>query len=512
MEKLRKHKNLIKAFFMSLLPLLAGVLLCAADGKSLQQVSLITSEWNDELFYYKQVESILNFGFPQGYFGFNESHAQYLSFAAWSPVLVFPWILWGLIFGWNLMSPIYCNLFLMMLTMFLFVLLVKPNKKQTGILAVLYFCHFFLTRYMLSAMPEIICSSMAVIFLALCYYYEEHKKTVVLGILFAMVFLMTLMRPYLLLFILFPSYHCIRKYRIKGIIWPVLTVAASFIVYALINHYFSAKYFTPLFKTEWLTKWKDAGFISGLKFTVIEVWWQIKELIVKLKEGFFAGIPAGVLYIEFLFVSAILGIQVVLDLRKKEKKSVNCFLLLCCLGIFAAIILMYKIIEGSRHLVIFITMAVFAISMMETRFYKKAALTAAVFFFFYQQIPESLYFYEIPYQTEQKQTDYAYWEEKFENNICLNEINTPNFDNVIIWTLNDVVDKQEVLTEWQMLYAVPEGFGISCCKSNYVMEHFDELKSRYIATIPGGKIDDKCVSEKKKLVGKSNGIVIYELR
>ena len=44
-------------------------------------VSLITSQWNDELFYFKQVEAIINYGFPRGYYGFNESKALSLSFA-----------------------------------------------------------------------------------------------------------------------------------------------------------------------------------------------------------------------------------------------------------------------------------------------------------------------------------------------------------------------------------------------------------------------------------------------
>ena len=135
---------------MSLLPLLCCVITCAAQGRSIAEVYLPAGEWNDELFYFKQVEGIVKFGYPQGYFGFNESHALKASFAAWSPVLVFPWILWGLIFGWNLTSPVYCNIFLMMLAMFLFVWLVKPDRKQLGILTILYVTFTPLTRYMLS--------------------------------------------------------------------------------------------------------------------------------------------------------------------------------------------------------------------------------------------------------------------------------------------------------------------------------------------------------------------------
>jgi hypothetical protein len=73
---------------MGLLPLLCCVIHCAYQGYTIGDVYLPSSEWNDELFYFKQVEAMLSHGYPYGYFGFNESHALKLSFAAWSPVLV----------------------------------------------------------------------------------------------------------------------------------------------------------------------------------------------------------------------------------------------------------------------------------------------------------------------------------------------------------------------------------------------------------------------------------------
>ena len=134
----KRYMTLLKAVLMALLPLLCCLVRTAAEGRSIGQVYLPSSEWNDELFYFKQVEGIVNYGFPRGYFGFNESHALQLSFAAWSPVLVFPWILWGLLFGWNLLSPVICNIVLLTITMFVFVWLVKPTWKQLGILTVLF--------------------------------------------------------------------------------------------------------------------------------------------------------------------------------------------------------------------------------------------------------------------------------------------------------------------------------------------------------------------------------------
>ena len=39
----------------------------------------------------------------------------------------------------------------------------------------------------------------------------------------------------------------------------------------------------------------------------------------------------------------------------------------------------------------------------------------------------------------------------------------PNYDNVVIWTFGDDTPEGNRNLKWQLLYGVPEGFGISCC-------------------------------------------------
>ena len=186
-----------KALLMALLPLVCCIVHCALQGRSLFEVYLPASEWNDELFYFKQVEAILENGYPYGYYGFNESRAAYLSFAAWSPVLVIPWVLWGALFGWTMLSPVLCNIFLMSLDMFLFVYFTKPGYKQMGCISVLYCLFPMFTRYMMSGMPEIICISLVLVFYGVAIsYLQEKASNGKLVCLFVMSVLMTLMRPY----------------------------------------------------------------------------------------------------------------------------------------------------------------------------------------------------------------------------------------------------------------------------------------------------------------------------
>ena len=65
--------------------------------------------------------------------------------------------------------------------------------------------------------------------------------------------LLTLMRPYMLLFLALACYFWICRNKKAGWIGSILIVAATGITYALIKHYLGAEYFTPLFYTDWIT-------------------------------------------------------------------------------------------------------------------------------------------------------------------------------------------------------------------------------------------------------------------
>lgn len=500
---------------MSLLPLLCCVITCAAQGRSIAEVYLPAGEWNDELFYFKQVEGIVKFGYPQGYFGFNESHALKASFAAWSPVLVFPWILWGLIFGWDLTSPVYCNIFLMMLAMFLFVWLVKPDRKQLGILTILYVTFTPLTRYMLSGMPECICFALVIIVLALNISYQEKEHPAKLVLLFLLTSVMTLMRPYLLLFMLLPVYFWIRRKKWIGAVGSLAVMGVTGAIYAAVKHYFGAEYFTPLFDTEWVTTFFDQGIFAGIKYVIwriVHVGMNFFELMI---QGFREDLFWGEYFAAFMIVMLVILLQTVVYLMHREKKAkqliLHIYLSLCFVGMWVALLLMYKMKEGSKHLLTFIVVGIYVISLMETRYFKKMVAAAVIFVCLFTATGTDPYEHQIPFKEEEIVAQGEYWEEVFDRECVLKESDVPNFDNVMIWIFSDRVNGQTVLTPYQMLYQLPEGFGISCCYADYVTANLDELQSRYLAVAAGGEVDSLCSTKGFREIGRDEGLVVYEL-
>lgn len=599
----KRYITLIKSLLLAVLPLLCCLIYCAGEGRSLAEVYVPSSEWNDELFYFKQVESILNFGYPQGYFGFNESHALKLSFAAWSPILVFPWLIWGVVFGWNIMSPVFCNIFLICLVCFLFVWLVRPAWKQMGVLTLLFCLYKPLVRYMLSAMAEVICFAVLIFFYSLAVNYLRREKDYKLVILLATSGLMVLMRPYMALFMLLPIYFWIRGGKNRAGKWRravggVIFMAAVLGIYVCINHYLGAEYFTPLFYTDWITSFFEEGLFGGIYYTVRKLYYVGRDFLGHIQKGFTGGLASGAHFVGAFVCMAVLAVQGFRDWRtfrrlqagtsgaskrrteadneaekgleaanetgkgpaaadeaKKEIKAtadaagserkaetadaaekagmteeraeecknagqarrvwekfvIEAHFAFCFVAMFFALLLMYKLTEGSRHLLTFMAAAIFVIALMDTKFYKKAVLVGVTFAYFYFYVPLDPFDYQIPFKQEERADSVEAWTEAMQGRLVLSREDTPNYDNVVIWVFSDMVGDEEVRTSYQLLYGLPKGFGISCCMRDYVVSNIDMLKSRYIAVPAYGEIAQLCEERDCSLVYGDDELALYEL-
>lgn len=517
----KRYVTLLKAMLLAALPFGCSALYAALQGIGITEVWLPGSEWNDELFYYKQVESILEYGYPYGYFGFNESTARVLSFAAWSPVLVFPWILWGIFFGWNFLSPIWCNITLLAISFFVYVCCVKPTWKQLGLCSLLL-CFFTpMWRYALSGMPEVLCMGSVILFYGLTHRYLKLGKKRTLAGLFVMAALMTLMRPYFLLFLVLPALFLVKRSGWKGVAGSVVITALIFGIYLAINRYLGAAYFAPLFFTDWIEAFFTRGIGGGIYTTCGKLYRMGTQFLQYTIQGFRSGLYAGTFFGAYAVVFGLLAIQSRKDYRaykreKKEEKLADLIpqlhLLFCFVAMFFAILLMYKLTEGSRHLLTFVAAGILMVGSMETVFYKKVALLGITLATLFVWKPKDPIVYELPRKAAATGELFAAEEKAFRAQLSLSEQSVPSFDNVVIWVLSDTVEDRQVMVNWQALYGIPAGFGISCCQGDFVRENLDHLQSRYLLTIPGGDLDELLAESGRRELVRDERIVLYALR
>ena len=182
---------------------------------------------------------------------------------------------------------------------------------------------------------------------------------------------------------------------------------------------------------------------------------------------------------------------------------------LSLIAMLFAHLLMYKMVEGSKHFLTFIAAGIFIVSMLETRYYKKAVLLGEAFLYLYSFKAVEPYDYQIPYVTEERQAQVEYWREIFSEKLAMDTEQVPNYENVVIWTFGDETPEGHQNLKWQLLYSAPKGFGISCCEREYITEHLTELQSRYLATVSGGAIDEMCRTAGYEELGRDADMVLY---
>lgn len=506
--------RLVTALLMGLLPLALCVIYCALYDKALWELFLPGSYWNDELFYYKQVEGMLHGGVPSGYFGFNESQGRFLSFAAWSPFLLLAWCLWGLLFGWGFLSPIFCNIVCMMGGMAGFAWLARPGKRQAAAVSVLFSLFTPLTRYTLSGMPDSFCWLLLLLYLGLVFRFREEKRDGALIGMLTLSGLLTLMRPYFLLLMLYPAFFYGRKGKKKlavAVLVPLLTFAA----YAAVKYCFSAAYLHDLFDVSFLTKFWQEGMGAGF----VNLWELTREgakVILRdyLPRAVRYGHFAGSLYALYGLTGLLMVVLAVMEWRGRKMEGSYFPLPVCMVlamsAMMGAVLYMYKTGEGSRHLESFILMGIVVLGMYLPRKgigLQVAAACAAVYFFIGKA--------GTPYDYQLPMDDGGLKAQVEELLLGLEQKMEPKhgigWHNTVIWLSYDYVDGAAVTEKWQLLYGIPEGFGINFCSQDYVMENFEELKSRYMAVIPGGEVEKRLLQSGAVLLDGNEELAVYQM-
>ena len=525
--KKEKLPGIICIAVLTLLPLITAVvwkLFNMSDG------SLLTSEWNDELFYFKQVEAIINHGYPLGYYGFNESHALALSFAAWSPVLVWPWVILGFVFGWTQTTVIIFNVFIYMLALFLFGIFVKPDVKQTAGICLWFLAFFLNVRYMYSCMPEVICFAHLIVFWGLMLGFFRVRKDgpskgkgyLIAAIVLSM--LMTFMRPYLILFLVFPLLVMFvlaegKKKKLLVVCIAGVVMGITAFIYYLLNHYLSAEYLMPFFYTDFITTFFTQGFGPGVHNLFGTLYYKGRDFIQFMKDAFYIDRAAGIFFWFFIVMMLLQTVQSILEGRniKKENGGLSekgvffsrVYMLFADFAFLVALLLMYKLTEGSKHLLTFICVGVLLMIMESKKgLIFGGIMSVCVIYFGIFHCLGNAYDFGIPEFTAESEARYDYWQQAFADGIEIDPSNVPSYENAIIWEFNDTVGDEKVMTDWQMLYALPSGTGISCCYE-YTEENFDSVKCRYISAPSGGHIEKLCTEAGYRLVGRDDRFCVY---
>ena len=512
-----KKEKIIKFLcfvWLVFLPLLRCIFDCLKTGNSIKEIYLPSSWLNDELIYYKEVEGMVHYGMPLGYFGYSENHAVIGTLSVWSPMLLMPWYLWGILFGWNMLSPIWCNIVLLMLAMGIFYLLVKPDWKQTLWISVFYRLFLYFTRYALSATVDIPVYAFLIVVLGLIYSVRKRFSYKKLAALYMVCTVLTLMRPYFILLSMIPGYLWYRKSK-KSLGIGAGIFLLQLAAYFAMSHYFCSPYFDgqSLLQLDWMKMFFEEGFKAGLKnflYIFLSSWnTYLGYLGSSLNVGDSRMGNAGIMY---AVVFGLFCYKLVLAVRKKEQEEIiwNGFWAAYYVIMFFAAVYLFGIDSGQRHFLCFtvIGLFVFAIDGIDRR--RMVLLSMMMVYFFVLNTTEGGYAWTLPYVDSNVQEELTKGETVLQNAIELTD--TISYDNTIVWVFDDVVDEKIVHSKWQMLYALPPGMGINVYLLENIRGDLSNIRSKYIFVAENGRTDQRCQEIGAKKLAEYGDSVIYQLR
>ncbi len=516
MNTVKRHRMLlVQTVLFGLFPLLCALLYCMKDGHVPGDVYLPSSYWNDELMYFKQVEAVVSHGLPRGWFGFNEAHGSIYPFAAWSPVILLPWVLWGKLFGWSLTSPVYANIVFNMAALGGFVLLARPTVKQSVFVLGLLGAFMPYTRYMLSGMPEALCMSLGIWFVGLsisCIRKEKLWKIIALA---GVVLFLTLSRPYLGLLFPVPLWFAAKRYRIRGILGMAAVMGAAAAGYVWVTGACSSPYIEPIVETEWLGIFGREGVGAGIGYIVSTLTDRFSILFDDfLKRAVKYGLFAGALYAVTGLLALALALRGIWAFRKKKEEGLKwlcLFQFAATAGMILALFLFYRMGEGSKHLMIFIVTGLLLTAMLKERWMLLKVFAGALCLYFFVAKAAAPYDWQVPYDDGALGQEAQELRAQAESGMVLRDTEE-RYDNTVIWLASDFVGEESVTAAWGLLYMIPEGYGINFCTWQYASEHLEELRSGYIAVIPGGGIDKALAGEDTPVAAETEHMKVYCLR
>ena len=365
-------------------------------------------------------------------------------------------------------------------------------------------------------------------------------------------FYLTLCRPYMILLFILPGYVAIKQVRtiktlavkpgkeinganemksaddhmdsgLSAVCGPVgfgwlaascVTACLALIAYYITGHFFTAAYFEPLFNMDIPKLFLHGKFSEGFWLSVSVSKRMLSGIGSYISDAFSFGFTAGTHYVITIACTLILLVQI-FNKKNKSLRPVYFLYILTSVLLFPAIILfLQKVNEGGRHVWFLAVIGIILVSLSEwdVRGIASKAVIAVLLLAFV--VRGGLYptDYDVPFRQEGSAEKIAFWKDTFEKE-SMTPTGERGYDNTIIWVYYDHDDAGKmVVTDYNSLYAVPAGMGISCCMPEYVLPNIDLLKSRYIATDTRGRVAKALEEEGLTPLAVRGELAVYKLR
>ncbi len=472
-----KRKNVLVLIIIFLPLLQAGIiaLYCMAAYKS----ALPVPQWNDEGAYYTLIKTWLATGQPLGYWGFDGGHAILGTGSAWSPAILFPYAVFGMMFGWHYSSVFYANLLFLTLAQVLFLLLVKPERKMQFRMFLLQAVSSIVLLYSVTLMSELLRFSLAIILAGMIYRLYFGKCGPVFRFVIMPLFLLAAIQIYIFFVFAVPLYvFGAMKDCKSGTWWKKALVSLTALLFAggasyYLLHLISSNY--NIYKTENLLKALQSFDIMAVFRAVLSM---VKEGLAGFAGCFLSHMGHGLFqwFVPFLIVLLFLPFGVLCadgwKMRNKKQDFWDRDHILCAQGVFGAALFLgaFITVYSLEPFTFFRSMGIVVLFTMYLLMMTERKRLFSVLLLFYGAgmifLPANLKdFTKERYPGQETVREWRELETELEAQITLRADGDPWKNTVVLYTL-----------EPKVLAAMPAGSGVN------MMLYSDEIpeKAEYL--------------------------------
>ena len=318
---------------------------------------------------------------------------------------------------------------------------------------------------------------------------------------------LVILRPYLAVLFLLPVMSAFKrkgKRKFQFIILSIFCSGVALFAYSYISDKYTAAYFGDIY-TDWIGKMGT----HGPKTVLLEIGDRLRSnfalLGLRLSRSINDVDPVGGYYMIFIVISGLLLLSapvsflfIRLQATDDEKKDFASYhkifvYVLMFIGqftVFLAILMLYNIEDGYRHLIVFIVMDILLLLSDAKTFpsfkFLSIGVCVVLSLFYFLMKGDDPANYKVPTLEVDapKRTEFNLSAERLKKEMPLSE--------GISW--NNTVDLYSVNeSELSIYYIIPEGFGINLCSPEYLEENLGSLKSGYVILPTDSDISSKAL-------------------
>ena len=467
----------------------------AVYGAPVWEIFLPISSWSDEVVYSKQLAAAVKYGAPQGYFGFNESHAAVGTYAAWGPAVFFVYALPGLIFrGQN--AFLWCNLLFAVLGWTFFAWAARLDWKRQVIFAAALAAFGAPIRYIFSAMQEPLHYALVLAVLGCGILARRDRNCAAWGAQCVLCAVATLVRPYMAVLWLYPlALSCKNKRRTAVC---VAGGAASLGGTLVLMSKFYAPYFFTNVDVGPLQELAHGHPLEAAKDVARKLLGAL-HTVAQTMASDLAQRSGGHYLLFFLLLAVILGC-LMYDKRHKRPLFWKALAAATAVIVFLALMLMYRPGEGSRHTLI---LDVLLLASLLAEDVKPAAVTAAA----------SAVLALVGVLGLAKGDDLprynAVWDTEVQNVQAALEASQAAVTSDDPWDYTAAYAFGDPV-HCGLLYGVPDGMGIQFDEADYLADPANPVYARYVFTSADSATAQRLAGDGRTVLYQSEKCVIYE--